>query len=146
MNRYSNGKDIVEVSDDLNDVVKAAYLKIIADGGYLPIVEAGEKTENSQFVWYTESIEFDKDNNVYKSIWTPVFLEILISPTKLMTHPAIVQNMEAISELFKNDPKLSSWLLEKCTYIRGSEMAKYACDALNMTEEQMEAIVLDCID
>jgi hypothetical protein len=63
---------------------------------------------------------------------------------KLLSHSEIIKRFEEISEKFNSDQKLKKWLFEKCSYVRNSEMANYACETLQLTRDEIETIVKDC--
>lgn len=145
MNKFYNGYQIIEVDESLEESVKITYIDLIKSQGYLPVESSSTKPDNSTFVWYEEELTLNESKTAYEVNWKPYYLEILLDSNKILAHPVILANIEQISELFKTDSKLCDWLFKKCTYIRNSEMAAYACDALGMTAEEMEALVLDCM-
>lgn len=144
MKKFYNGYQIIEVEETLVKNVKESYINLLNDQGYFPVNEDKEKPEQSMFVWYEKDFEFNEENKVYNVIWKPYNLEIFINSNKLLSHPEIIKRFEEISEKFNSDQKLKNWLFEKCSYVRDSEMANYACETLQLTRDEMETIVKDC--
>jgi hypothetical protein len=144
MKKFYNGYQIIEVEETLAENVKESYINLLSDQGYFPVNEDKEKPEQSMFVWYEKDYEFDEENKMYNVIWKPYNLEIFINSNKLLSHPEIIKRFEVISEKFNSDQKLKNWLFEKCSYIRDSEMAVYACETLGLSRDEMEATVKDC--
>lgn len=144
MIKFYNGYQIIEVEETLAENVKESYINLLSNQGYFPVNDVSEKPEQSMFVWYEKDYEFDEENKVYNVIWKPYNLEIFINSNKLLSHPEIIKRFEVISEKFNSDQKLKNWLFEKCSYVRDSEMANYACETLGLSKTEMEAIVKDC--
>ena len=141
--RYFNGKKEITIDENWDESPRETYREIILADGYLPIVESA-RPERSIFQWDRQILKLNEDETAYIESWEPNYIKVSISVNKLLSHPALVDNINAITEIIKNDEKLRRWLVDECVYLRNSPMAEYACTALGLTVEQLESIVSDC--
>ena len=139
--KYYNGENLIEINEDWEENTREAYREIILSQGYLPVEETPRPKRNP----FENHIQhFKKTDFSYIETWESHPIPIPLDITKLMTHPALATELPKLIAAIKADEKMSKWLVNECEYLRGSEMAEYACKMLNMTRGQMESIVLSC--
>lgn len=141
--RYYNGRNIVEIDESWDESPREAYREIILNDGYLPVID-DEKPVHTIFAWYKQTFTKSDDGSKYIESWDERPIKIRIDINKLLSHPALADKINAITEIIKNDEKLRRWLVDECVYLRNSPMAEYACTTLGLTVDQLESIVSDC--
>lgn len=141
--RYFNGKKEITIDESWDESPRETYREIILADGYLPIIEAAHP-ERSIFQWDRQAFELNEEGTAYIESWIPNYIKISISVNKLLSHPALADKINVITEIIKNDEKLRKWLVDECVYLRNSPMAEYACTTLGLTVDQLESIVSDC--
>lgn len=142
--RYTNGEDVKIIDDTLTEDAKKAYIEILEQSNFYQINEPADIPANDDFVWYSERYVFNASSNTFDVDFKPYYLEIVLDKSKLLSHPAIASNLKKLTDSFSNDEKMRDWFINRCSYIRNSEMAGYMVEKLGMSVDTFETIAKDC--
>lgn len=143
-----NGSSRVLITDEMSDDVKLIQRSMANAGNLLPVSGYTTQPALSPFGVYHEKLlpVTDQQGTVvsYAHSWEFRPLRIRVSQEKLLADPALAPLLNQLSAEFTSDPDLIDWWTRDPVYVRGSALATKAMKLLNVTQEQLETIVLRC--
>lgn len=125
-----------------DETLRIRHQSLLAQQGYLPVLNYKEPRTQMPFAYVTEKFEAVDGGARQTIVETP--RKVRVSQEKLLRHPAIQARLGDLMEALVADAQLSYWWTSDLCYLRGSPMALRAMAVFGMTQEQMEQIVLAC--
>lgn len=149
MTTYMNDKrETVVVPDGASGDVASA-LRAIADAkGMKEVVDAAPRPALSPFMHYVQRIvpEYGDDGDLvrYRRTWKGTAVPVHLSQAKVLANPVVAAKIaDRVSELSANKG-LVDWWTGNMTYVRGSDTAALAMEALGLTQNEIEQVALAC--
>lgn len=125
-----------------DETVRAKQRELLIAQGYLPVDNYRVPRSQMPFAFVSEHFEVVDGAVEQAIVETP--RKVRLSQDKLLRHPAIRARLDHLMELLSGDADLANWWANDMCYLRGSPVAKKAMSVFDLSQEQMEKIVLEC--
>lgn len=125
-----------------DETVRAKQRELLIAQGYLPVDNYRVPRSQMPFAFVSEHFEVVDGTVVQTICETP--RKVRLSQDKLLRNQAIRARLDHLMGLLSGDSDLANWWANDMCYLRGSPVAKKAMSVFDLTQEQMEKIVLEC--
>lgn len=131
----------MSVDPSWDEGVRTNQLAIAVANGYLPLEIVGENLEDD-FVRSVKKVT--REDDVFRLEWIQFPKVIRLDRTKLVNYFVASGAIEAVTGLVLTNEQFADWYANKMTYVRGSADAVAFSLLLGLTQDQLEALVLQC--
>lgn len=137
--------EVTHISPSWPESARTAQAALLTAHGYLRVIDYQHLKTQMPFARVSESFRACGDDTA-EQIITETPRPIKLNRDKILRHPVIVRNLQVLMDSLTADQELATWWSTDMRYLRGSPVAKKAMAAFDLTQEQMEKIVLECKD
>lgn len=117
--------------------------EILMKQGYLPVDNYRVPRSQMPFAFVSDHFEIVDGTVVQTICETP--RKVRLSQDKLLRHPAVRSRIEHLMASLSSDEELIDWWANDMCYLRGSPVAKKAMAAFDLSQDEMEKIVRECL-
>lgn len=126
-----------------DETVRAKQRELLIAQGYLQVDNYRVPRSQMPFAFVSEHFEVVDGAVEQTIVETP--RKVRLSQDKLLRHPAIRARLDHLMGLLSGDSDLANWWANDMCYLRGSPVAKKAMAAFDLSQDEMEKIVRECL-
>lgn len=136
--------NLLTISGAWPDEARKAQETLLRANGFLFVANYKPPKSQMPFARVTEKFTANDDGTATQEIVEEP-RAIKLSQEKLLRHPDIAVHLQGLITAISTDTDLSDWWANDMRYLRGSTVAKKAMAAFDMSQDEMEKIVRECL-